>query len=61
MPAYIRTSRRTGISMPFWLVPVAALVWVTVLFAYWLGLLTLAAGIWAVRGGRWAWLRTHRR
>jgi hypothetical protein len=61
MRLYVRTSRRTGVSMPFWLVPLAWLLWLTALVLYYLIVLILGGAVLAGRAAGWAWRRAHRR
>lgn len=54
MPAYVRTGRRTAISVPFWIaIPVYAL-WGGVMLLVLLGLAVLMLGRLALAGWRWA-------
>lgn len=57
MRAYVRTSRRTGISLPFWLALPAVLLWLAVVIV--LGLITLVVllGVLAWHEGRSVWMR----
>lgn len=56
MGAYLRTSRNTGISLPWWLAIPAGLIWLAVMVVVlFYGLIALAV-VWGVKHGRDYWL-----
>ena len=59
MRAYVRTSRNTGISMPWYLAIPAAACWLVVMLAVLIYGWAMVAVVAGVRAGRRAWQRHH--
>lgn len=60
MRAYVRTSRRTALSLPVWIAVPALLLWVSVMIVVGLVGLVLLAGLAAFHVGQRAWRRRRR-
>ena len=59
MRAYLRTSQRTGISLPWYLAIPAAACWLVVMLMVLVYGWAMVAAVAGVRAGRRAWQRHH--
>lgn len=61
MHAYFRVAPNFGVGMPWWLVPFALLLWLSLAVVYWFAVLVLWLIVQAALGARWCFLswRAH--
>jgi hypothetical protein len=60
MRTYVRTSRNTGVSMPFWLALLVAAIWFCVMLLAFAGMVILAAVLFVVRFAQQQYLLRRR-